>query len=45
MKMASVIQIIGAITIAVGFGAIFPPLGIMVAGLLALLFGISLEKK
>jgi hypothetical protein len=45
MKMASVIQIIGAVTIAVGFGVIFLPLGIMVAGLMALLFGISLEKK
>jgi hypothetical protein len=43
--MASVIQIIGAATIAVGFGIVYPPLGIMIAGLLALLFGISLEKK
>jgi hypothetical protein len=43
--MASVIQILGAVTIAVGFAIIYLPLGFMVAGLLALLFGISLEKK
>ena len=43
--MASSIQIIGALTLSVGVGLVYPPAGIMVAGILALVFGISLEKK
>jgi hypothetical protein len=43
--MASSIQIIGALTLSVGVGLVYPPAGIIVAGILALVFGISLEKK
>jgi hypothetical protein len=43
--MASSIQIIGALTFSVGVGLVYPPAGIIVAGILALVFGISLEKK
>jgi hypothetical protein len=43
--MASSIQIIGALTLSVGVGLVFLPAGIIVAGILALVFGISLEKK
>ena len=43
--MASSIQIIGALTVALGVGLVYLPAGIIVAGILALVFGISLEKK
>ena len=43
--MANTVQVIGAISVAVGVGLIFPPAGIITAGLLAIVFGISLEKK
>ena len=43
--MASWIQIVGALTLAFGVGLVYPPAGIIVAGILALVFGISLEKK
>jgi hypothetical protein len=43
--MASSIQIIGALSVAVGVGLVYLPAGIIVAGILALVFGISLEKK
>lgn len=43
--MANTVQVIGAVGVAVGVGLIFPPAGIITAGLLAIVFGISLEKK
>jgi hypothetical protein len=43
--MASSIQIVGALGISVGVGLVYLPAGIIVAGILALVFGISLEKK
>ena len=43
--MASWIQITGALLFSVGVGLIFIPAGIIVAGALAIAFGISLEKK
>jgi hypothetical protein len=45
MKMASLVQIIGAFLVSVGVGIVFPPAGIVIAGALAIVFGISLEKK
>lgn len=43
--MASWIQIAGAVLLSVGVGLVFLPAGIMVAGVLAIAFGISLENK
>lgn len=43
--MASWIQITGAVLFSVGVGLVFVPAGIIVAGALAMAFGISLEKK
>ena len=43
--MASLIQIAGAILVSIGLGIIFLPAGIIMAGALAIVFGISLEKK
>ena len=43
--MASLIQIAGAILVSVGLGVIFLPAGMIMAGALAIVFGISLEKK
>jgi hypothetical protein len=43
--MASWIQITGAVLFSFGVGLVFAPAGIIVAGALAIAFGISLEKK
>jgi hypothetical protein len=43
--MANTVQVIGAVGVSVGVGLIFLPAGVITAGLLAILFGISLEKK
>jgi hypothetical protein len=43
--MASSIQIIGAALVSLGVSLVFPPAGLVVAGALAIVFGISLEKK
>jgi hypothetical protein len=43
--MASSIQIIGAVLVSLGVGLVFLPAGLVVAGSLAIVFGISLEKK
>jgi hypothetical protein len=45
MKMASLIQVLGAVLVSVGVGIVFPPAGMIIAGALAIVFGISLEKK
>jgi hypothetical protein len=45
MMMASLIQIAGAILVSIGLGIIFLPAGMIMAGALAIVFGISLEKK
>jgi len=43
--MASLIQVVGAVLVSVGVGIVFLPAGIIIAGALAIVFGISLEKK
>jgi hypothetical protein len=42
--MAIISQILGAILVALGVGLIFPPAGVVVAGVFAMLFGIALER-
>lgn len=42
--MANLIQISGAALIAIGVGLIFPPLGVIMAGAFALVFGIAMER-
>jgi hypothetical protein len=43
--IATILQATGATAIALGVGLIYPPAGIIVAGILAVLIGISLERK
>jgi hypothetical protein len=43
--IATIAQLTGAALLSIGVGLIFPPAGIIIAGVLILLFGISLENK
>lgn len=43
--VAMILQATGATAIAVGVGLIFPPAGVIVAGILTVLIGISLERR
>jgi hypothetical protein len=43
--LAIILQVAGSALIALGAGLIFPPLGIILAGAGALVFGIALERK
>lgn len=40
-----ILQVVGAVTISVGLGMWMLPIGIAMAGVFALLFGIALESK
>jgi hypothetical protein len=42
--MAIMAQIVGAILIALGAGLIYPPVGVIIAGIFAILFGIAIER-
>lgn len=42
---ATILQAAGAAIVAIGIGLIYPPAGVISAGILAILFGISLERK
>lgn len=42
--MAMIAQVLGATAIAVGTGLIFPPAGLIIAGVFAILFGIAIER-
>jgi hypothetical protein len=43
--MATTLQVAGALGISIGAGLIFPPVGVILAGIFALLFGLALERK
>lgn len=43
--MATILQVAGAALIAIGAGLVFPPLGIILAGAGALVFGIAMERS
>jgi hypothetical protein len=43
--IATILQAAGATVISVGFGLIFAPAGIIIAGVFAILFGLSLERR
>jgi hypothetical protein len=43
--MATILQVLGALGISIGAGFIYPPVGIILAGVFALLFGLALERK
>lgn len=43
--MATIIQISGAVAITIGLALISIPLSLIVAGVLAVAFGIALERK
>jgi hypothetical protein len=42
---ATIMQISGAVLIAIGAGLVFLPAGLIVAGVFAVAFGISLERN
>jgi hypothetical protein len=43
--MATILQVLGALSISIGAGLIFPPVGVILAGVFSLLFGLALERK
>lgn len=43
--IANILQIGGAATISLGLGLWFPPLGIIAAGIFAILFGLAMERN
>lgn len=43
--IATLFQIIGIVTVAIGFGLMYPPVGVIVLGLGVLLFGLALERS
>lgn len=43
--LANTLQISGLTAVAVGAGLIFPPAGIILAGVGAILFGLALERE
>lgn len=42
--IATIFQAAGAALIAIGVGVMFPPLGVVVAGVGVLLFGLAIER-
>jgi hypothetical protein len=45
MKIATIVQVAGSLALSVGVGLVFIPAGLVVAGALAVLFGIAMEKN
>jgi len=43
--VANILQIAGAISFTAGVTMIFPPAGFIVAGIFAILFGLSMERR
>lgn len=43
--LATILQVTGVALVALGAGLFYPPLGIILAGVGALVFGIALERK
>jgi hypothetical protein len=43
--LVNILQIGGAVSISVGAALIYPPLGLIILGAFAILFGLSLERK
>lgn len=43
--LANVLQIGGIAAVAIGAGLIFPPAGLIVAGVGAVVFGLALERE
>lgn len=43
--IATILQAAGSVVLAAGVALIYPPAGVIVAGLLAIAIGISLERK
>jgi hypothetical protein len=43
--LVNILQIGGAVAISVGAALIYPPLGLIILGAFAIVFGLSLERK
>jgi hypothetical protein len=43
--LATILQVTGVALVAIGAGLIFPPLGIILAGVGATVFGLAMERK
>lgn len=44
-KSVIALQVAGAVLVSSGIGVIFPPAGIIIAGVFAILFGLALERR
>lgn len=42
---ATILQILGAGLVSAGAAVIYPPLGLIIAGVAALIFGIAMERS
>lgn len=45
VMIANILQITGSLLVTGGVWAVFPPAGLVVAGVFAILFGLGLERK
>ena len=43
--LATILQVTGVALVAIGAGLIFPPLGVILAGVGAVVFGLAMERK
>jgi|TARA_R110000782_G_C14482184_1_gene376168 hypothetical protein len=43
--LANILQISGAVLISVGAAIVWPPAGLVLAGISSIIFGIALERK
>lgn len=43
--LATILQVTGVALVAIGAGLIFPPLGIILAGAGAIVFGLAMERS
>jgi hypothetical protein len=43
--LATILQVTGVALVAIGAGLIFPPLGVILAGVGALVFGLAMERS
>lgn len=43
--IATLFQIVGIVTVAIGCGLVYPPAGVIILGIGVLLFGLALERS
>lgn len=45
IMLVNLLQISGAVLVSIGAALVFPPAGLIAAGVFAILFGVSLERR